>query len=85
MPQQLEPFTTSDTPFAAYLHYHKHRVVGMKRDPNDAKRLVYCFVKMDDTEELSAEFYSGKPLVDPGQYYKSTKEIYRVLRENINR
>ena len=84
MSSKLEPFTTSDTPFAAFLHYHNHRVVGMKRDPNDAKRLVYCFVKKDTTESLSKGFYKGESEVEPNSYHKSVREIGKVLRENMD-
>jgi len=78
----LDPFTTSDTPLAAYLKYHKHTIVGMKPDPNDVKRKVYVFIKEDNTDLLIEDFYNGDPLVNPHLYYKVlVKEVFKKLRE----
>lgn len=78
---KLEPITTSDTPFAAFLRYHKHQVVGMRPDPNDVKRKVYVFIKLADTDGLKEEYYNGDPQVDPKYYYKVLREIFTLLRE----
>jgi len=56
----------------------------MKRDPNDAKRLVYCFVKKDTTESLFDGFYKSNTQVEPNLYHKSVREIGKVLRENMD-
>ena len=83
MDEDLAPFTTSDTPLAAYLRYHKHALVGMKPDPNDIKRKVYVFIKEDNTDILIEDFYHGEPLVNPHLFYKVlVKEVFRKLRES---
>ncbi len=82
MSEQPEPYQTSDTSFAAYLLYHDHRVVGMKQDPADVKRLVYVFIEKEDTQQLSKEFYYGEPTSDPRKYFKCSKEIFKVLRKH---
>lgn len=74
------PYQTSDTSFASYLLYHDHKVVGMKQDPSDVKRLVYVFIEKDDTQEVSKEFYYGEPNCDPRKFFKCSKEIFKVLR-----
>lgn len=77
----MEPITTSDTPFAAFLKYNKHQLVGFKKDPNDAKRLVYIFIRQDDTESLSRDFYSNNVEVEPRYFFKCASEMVRKLNE----
>ena len=77
----LEPTTTSDTPLAAYLLYHNHRLVGMIPDTNDRKRLVFAFVKQENTDLLIDDFYQGDPQVNPQIYYKKTKLVHEAIRE----
>jgi hypothetical protein len=83
MENDLDPFTTSDTPLAAFLKYHNHAIVGMKPDPNDIKRKVYVFIKQDNTDILIEEFYHGEPMVNPHLYYRAlVKEVFKKLRES---
>jgi hypothetical protein len=77
----MEPYKTSDTPFAAFLHYHKHQLVSLRKDPNDVKRRVYIFIKQEITPELEKEYYTGEPQVNPGIYYRAIRTMYRQLRE----
>lgn len=94
-----EPFKTSDTPFAAYLHYHNHVLVTLRNDPNDFKRKVFVFVAKDDTMDRLVEYYgeldeNGIPLqnptvkptaiVEPGQFYRSVRFMFSKLRELNN-
>jgi hypothetical protein len=78
------PFTTSDTSLAAYLHMNQHLFVGIKQDPNDAHRKVYVFVKTEETEELENEYLSGEVTVHPKLYYKSIRIMHKMLREGTN-
>lgn len=80
--EDLQPFMTSDTPFAAFLRYHSHQVVGMRPDPNDMKRKVYVFIQKNDTKDLQAEYYEGDPQVDPKYFYKTVREMFKILKEN---
>ena len=75
------PYKTSDTPYAAYLHYHKHQFVTIRKDPNDIKRKVYVFIEKADTKELEKEFYSGEPNVIAPMYYKSVRLMFAKLRD----
>ncbi len=79
-----EPYRTSDTPFAAYLHYHKHVLVTLRDDPNDFRRKVYVFVEQDNTKELENEYYHGEGSVPAPQYYKSVRLMFAKLRELNN-
>jgi len=79
-----EPYRTSDTPFAAYLHYHKHVLVTLRDDPNDFRRKVYVFVEQDNTKELANEYYHGEGSVPAPQYYKSVRFMFAKLRELNN-
>lgn len=80
---ELEPMTTSDTPFAAFLHYHSHQLIGMKPDPNDAKRQVYIFVKNEETPSLMARYYEGERYIDDcARYYKSIRACFAYLKGN---
>ena len=75
-----DPFKTSDTSLAAYMHYNGHTFVGMMQDPNDAHRKVYVFVQRDNTEDVEDEYLSGEVLVNPKLYYKSIRIMHKYLR-----
>lgn len=76
-----DPFTTSDTSLAAYLHYKNHSFVGIMQDPNDAHRKVYVFVEKEDTKESESEYLSNEVTVHPKLYYKSIRIMHRMLRD----
>lgn len=77
----LEPYTTSDTPLAAYLRYHSHEIVGKQQDKNDKRRTVFIFVEEERTKELEDDFYNNIGVVEPRAYHRALKEIYRRLNE----
>lgn len=79
-----DPYKTSDTPFAAYLHYHKHVLVTLRDDPNDVRRKVYVFVQQETTKDLEKEYYHGEGLAPAPQYYKSVRFMFAKLRELNN-
>lgn len=74
-----EPYTTSDTSLAAYLHYNGHQVLGYMIDKYDKTRKVYVFVKQDDTDDLANEYDTKKITVHPKGYYKSIREMHKTL------
>lgn len=78
----LEPYKTSDTPYAAFLHYSGHKIVGSKQDPNDYKREVLIFINGPEIEALEAEWRSGTATGDLKKYQRSLKIINRVVNEN---
>jgi len=80
MSDDLKPISTSDTPFAAFLRYHQHQIIGVVQDKNDIKRKVFVFAARDDSEDLRQEFYEGQPMVDPKYYYKLIREMFTLLR-----
>lgn len=79
----LKPVTTSDTPFAAFLKYHNHVIVGMKPDDDNPQRKVFVFIAQDETDELKHDFYFGKPEVHPKRYYKSIDEVFQILKKYL--
>lgn len=80
--QKPDPFPTSDTALAAYLDYHRHKLVGFKPENNDPKRLMFVFVKEDRTDDLANEFYNGKTVINLTEYAKSIRHMYAALRES---
>lgn len=79
-----KPYKTSDTPYAAFLHYHGLVPVVMRQDPNDVKRLVFVFVYQDIIPELEQTYNYGKPDVDAKKYHKSLKIVTRMVKEAQN-
>lgn len=77
----LEPYTTSDTPFAAYLHFNGHRVISSKQDPNDYKREVLIFVYREEIPELEDTWRLGKAVGDLRKYQRSLKIINNYIKE----
>lgn len=76
-----EPFTTSDTSLAAYLHYKGHQFVGIMQDPNDLQRKVFVFVELKETDKVKDEYMSNQVTVHPKLYYKSIRIMHRMLRD----
>jgi len=75
-----EPYTTSDTSLAAWLHYKGHKLVGFMQDPYDNSRKIAVLVKRDDTGELEREYL--KPVtINLRHYYKSIRAVHYTLRE----
>ena len=79
---KLEPYKTSDTPYAAFLHYNGMKIVGSKQDPNDYKREVLVFVNTPELTELEAEWRLGKATGNLKSYQRSLKIVNRVVNEN---
>lgn len=77
----LEPYKTSDTPFAAYLHYHGHKLVGTKQDPNDYKREVVVFIYSEEIPALEQEWRFGTAQGDLKKYQRSLKIVNRFVNE----
>ena len=74
---ELEPFKTSDTPFAAYCHLRGLILLTTRPDPNDRKRQIYVFVDDPIRPTLEAEFHD-----DVGEfksYFWSLKAVQRML------
>lgn len=82
MENDTQPYKTSDTPYAAFLHYHKHQLVSLRKDPNDFKRKVFIFVEQENTKDLEKEYYYGKPEVHPTIYYSAVRYMYKQLKEH---
>lgn len=76
-----EPYKTSDTPFAAFLHYSGNKLVTTRQDPNDYKREVIVFIYSDEIPKLEQEWRYGKAQGDLKQYQKSLKIVSRYINE----
>lgn len=76
-----DPYKTSDTSLAAYLHYKNHQFIGIMQDPNDLHRKVYVFVEQEDTNQCTDDYQSNAVTVHPKLYYKSIRIMHRMLRD----
>lgn len=76
-----EPYRTSDTPFAAYLHYIGYRIVTSVQDPNDYKREVLVFVLDDEIPSLEDAWRTGRAEGDLKKYHRSLKIVNRFIIE----
>jgi hypothetical protein len=77
-----EPYKTSDTPFAAFLHFTGRRILGTIQDPNDYKREVVVFLFDDMLDDLEKQWQQGKASGDLKKYHKSLKIVNRTIYEN---
>ena len=77
----LEPYKTSDTPYAAFLHFSGHKLVGSVQDPNDYKREVCVFVYSDKIPQLEQDWRFGKAIGDLKKYHRSLKIVNRFVNE----
>lgn len=76
-----EPYKTSDTPFAAYLHYRGYKVVGSVQDPNDYKREVIVFMFDENIPVLEKEWRASEANGELRRYYRSLKIVNRFVGE----
>jgi hypothetical protein len=77
----LEPYKTSDTPYAAFLHFSGHKLVGSVQDPNDYKREVCVFIYSDKIPQLEQDWRFGKAVGDLKRYHRSLKIVNRFVNE----
>lgn len=77
MANDIEPYKTSDTPLAAYLHLRGIILLTTRPDPNDRKRQIYVFVDEDNIPTLEAEFHEG--FGEFKNYFWSLKAVQRML------
>ncbi len=77
----LEPYKTSDTPYAAFLHFSGHKLVGSVQDPNDYKREVCVFIYSDKIPQLEQDWRFGKAIGDLKKYHRSLKIVNRFVNE----
>lgn len=75
------PYRTSDTPYAAFLHYSGHKLVTTTQDPNDFKREVMLFMFSEEIPKLEQEWRFGKAVGDLKKYHRSLKIVNRYVME----
>lgn len=80
-PKIPEPYRTSDTPYAAFLHYSGHKLVTSRQDPNDYKREVLVFMYAEEIPKLEQEWRYGKAIGDLKKFHRSLKIINRFIAE----
>lgn len=76
-----EPYKTSDTPYAAFLHYSGYKLITTQQDPNDYKREVMVFIYDEAIPELEKEWRLGKANGDFKKYHRSLKIVNRFVNE----
>ena len=76
-----EPYKTSDTPYAAYLHYSGHRLMASQQDPNDYKREVIVFVLDEEIPVLEKQWRLGEAVGDLKKYHRSLKIVNRWVSD----
>lgn len=76
-----EPYKTSDTPYAAFLHYSGYKLITSIQDPNDYKREVLVFMLDDGIPELEKDWQTGKAVGDLKKYHRSLKIVNRFIVE----
>lgn len=77
-----EPYATSDTPYAAFLHYSGLKLAGTIQDPNDFKREVCVFIYDDRIVDLESQWRLSKANGDLKKYHRSLKIVNRAVNEN---
>jgi len=75
------PYKTSDTPYAAYLHFSGYRIITSVQDPNDYKREVLVFLYDDNIPQLEKEWKLGTAQGDLKKYHRSLKIVNRFVYE----
>ena len=76
-----QPYKTSDTPYAAFLHYSGYKIITSVQDPNDYKREVLVFMLDDAIPELEENWKLGKAEGDLKKFHRSLKIVNRFVYE----
>lgn len=76
-----EPYKTSDTPYAAFLHYSGYRLITSQQDPNDYKREVMVFIYDEEIPDLEKEWRLGRATGDLKKFHRSLKIVNRFINE----
>lgn len=76
-----QPYKTSDTPYAAFLHYSGYRIVTSVQDPNDYKREVLVFLYDDEIPQLEKDWKLGIAAGDFKKFHRSLKIVNRYVYE----
>lgn len=79
----IEPYRTSDTPFAAYLDYCGHTLVGIIKDPSNARRRIFVFIYSEDIPKLEQDWEFGRINGDLKKYHRSLKIVTRKVNEAL--
>ena len=80
--ENIEPYQTSDTPFAAFLHFCGYKIVSSVQDPNDFKREVVVFVRDADIDDLEKLWRGGRAEGNLKDYQRSLKIVTRFVNES---
>lgn len=75
---EIEPYKTSDTPFAAYLHMMGMTPVTTRDDPNDHKREVFVFIDAPERPQYEEDWRNDKG--GYRSYFTSLKTMQHMLR-----
>jgi hypothetical protein len=87
MPSQEEhstnpvPYRTSDTPYAAFLHYSGVKLITTLQDPNDYKREVLVFMFQEEIPQLEKVWRLGEAKGDLKKFHRSLKIVNRAINE----
>lgn len=76
-----QPYRTSDTPYAAFLHLSGVKLITSTQDPNDYKREVLVFLFEYKIPELEKEWRLGEASGDLKSYHRSLKIVNRKIVE----
>lgn len=77
MTDELEPYTVSDTPFAAYLHFRGMELLSTIPDKYDRKRQAFVFIDIPERVQYEADWDAD--LGGYRSYYKSLKTVQHRL------
>lgn len=77
----MEPYKTSDTPFAAYLHLKGMVLLDTIPDKADPNREIFVFVDDENRPQYESDYRNGTDLVSARDYYLAHKYVLRHIKK----
>lgn len=74
---EIEPYTTSDTPFAAYLNFRGMELLSTTPDKYDRKRQAFVFIDVPERPQYEQDW--DNDLGGFRSYYKALKTVQHAL------
>ena len=75
----IEPYKTSDTPFAAYLYLKGMHLLDTLPHKTDPHRREFLFVDCPERPEYERQFSTGEDFISARDYWAAIKKVKRLL------
>jgi hypothetical protein len=81
--ENKEQFISSDFYTSAYVLAKGFRLLGVEKDSQNPRRLLFIFADNEGGQKLAEDFIFGRGLVEPKRYASAIKELKDLVHSQI--